>query len=170
MDLSTDPRRDMLRHAVATLAYRAGNTLRDAPPETATIRLYEGMRSPVEILAHMGDLLDWALSIAAGRQTWRSAEPLAWEAEMERFFTALDRFDTYLASTEPLGGAPERLLQGPVADALTHLGQISLLRRAADAPTRFENYFEATIGAGAMSAKRMTEQTAEQAPARAETE
>jgi hypothetical protein len=142
----------MFRHTLATLAYRAGKALRGAPPEFATYRAQAGSRTPAEILAHMGDLFDWALSIANGKQVWHNSPPLPWNDEVARFFTALEAFDRRIASDEPLGCPAERLLQGPVADALTHTGQIAMLRRMAGCPMRGENYFVADITAGRVGA------------------
>jgi hypothetical protein len=143
-----DTARNMLRHAVATLAYRGGKAVRDLPPSSAIYLANQGSRSPVAILAHIGDLLDWALSIAKGQPRWHDSTPLAWEEEVGRFFAALGRFDAHLASEEPLAVAPEKLFQGPIADALTHVGQIAMLRRMAGAPMRGENYFVADIAVG----------------------
>ncbi len=143
-----DDKREMLRHTVATLAYRAGKTLRGMPVECATFRAAATCRTPVEILAHIGDLFDWALSIARGEQKWHDSTPQPWDREVARFFDAVGAFDAYLASDLPLGASVERLFQGPVADALTHVGQIAILRRVAGAPVRGENYFVADIGAG----------------------
>ncbi len=136
----------MLRHTLATLAYRGGKALRDAPPEFAEFR--GGTRTPVQILAHIGDLMDWALSLANGEQVWRDAPPLPWDQEVARFFAAVQAFDARLASGEPLRATPEALFQGPIADALTHVGQIAMLRRMAGAPIKGENYFKAEIAAG----------------------
>jgi hypothetical protein len=141
--------RQMLRHAVATLAYRAGKALRGAPPEFASYRAGPTTRSPLAILAHMGDLFDWALSMAKGATVWRDAVPQGWDAEVERFFAAVTTFDAYLAGPEPIAGdVLEQLIQGPVADALTHTGQITMLRRLAGAPIRGENYARAEIVTG----------------------
>lgn len=137
-----------LRHAVATLAYRAAKALRDMPASAATFRASADTRTPVEILAHMGDLLDWALSSAEGRQTWKESQPLEWSAEVERFFAAMRKFDDRLASTEPISVAETKLFQGPIADALTHTGQIAMLRRMAGAAMKGENYFVARIQEG----------------------
>ena len=136
-----------LRHAVATLAYRAGKALRGAPATFADFTVASGTRTPARILAHMGDLLDWALYLARGEQNWHDSMPLPWDREVARFFAALDAFDAYLASEEPLGWSAERLFQGPIADALTHTGQLTMLRRLAGAPVRGENYARATITA-----------------------
>jgi hypothetical protein len=141
-----------LRHTLSTLAYRAGKTLRDAPPEFANFSAGPGMRTPVEILAHMGDLLDWGAGLADGRDDWRDSTPLAWNREVERFFRALDWFDGRFATGEPSGFAPERIFSGPIADALTHTGQIAMLRRMAGAPVRGENYFRAEIIVGRVGA------------------
>ncbi len=138
----------MLRHCVATLAYRAGKTLREVPDSAASFRAAPDSRSPQEILAHMGDLLDWALSMASGKPAWHDSTPLPWEQERERFFAALKKFDDYLASRQTLHTSEEKLFQGPVADALTHTGQIALLRRLAGSAVRGENYYLADIVEG----------------------
>lgn len=145
---TTDPKRELLRHTVATLAYRAGKTLREAPENFASFRLGETTRTPVQILAHVGDLLDWALSLADGKQKWNDATPLPWEQEVARFFQTLKKFDDYLASQAPLGRPCEKIFQGPIADAITHVGQLAMLRRLAGAPVRGENYHKASIEIG----------------------
>jgi len=144
----TDSKRELLRHTLATLAYRGGKAIRNAPPAFDQFQAGHGARTPGQILSHMGDLLDWALSIAAGKQTWQDATPQSWDKETDRFFTALKRFDDYLASSQPLHAPVEKLFQGPVADAFNHVGQIALLRRMADAALRGENYFVAEIETG----------------------
>jgi len=138
----------VLRHTVATLAYRAGKTVRDAPPEFAEFRLTPTSRTPVEILAHVGDLLDWALLLADGRHEWHTSPPRPWEWEVGRFFAALEAFDQRLGSGQALGFPAEKLFQGPIADALTHVGQLAMLRRLAGCPMRGENYFRADIAIG----------------------
>jgi hypothetical protein len=142
--------RALLRHTLATLAYRAAKPLRDAPPMFAAFRAAPGTRTAVEILAHMGDLLDWALSIAQGRERWRNSTPLDWDAELSRFFDALRAFDNYLAGDDVLSVPAEKLFQGPVADALTHTGQLTMLRRIAGSPVRGENYYVARINSGSV--------------------
>jgi hypothetical protein len=137
-----------LRHTGATLAYRAGKALRGAPATFADFSVAAGTRTPVRIVAHMGDLLDWALSLARSEHSWHDSTPLPWDQEVARFFAALAAFDAYLASDEPLGWSADRLFQGPVADALTHTGQLTMLRRLAGSPVRGENYAKATISAG----------------------
>jgi hypothetical protein len=148
MTPSTDGRIAMLRHTVATLAYRGGKALRGAPAEFAGY----GSRTPGEILAHVCDLFDWALTIADGKEAWHNGQPQAWEADIARFFAGLEAFDRRLASGVPLSAQPERLFQGPVADALTHVGQIAMLRRMAGCPIGDENYFVAQIETGRVGA------------------
>lgn len=148
----TEPDRHLLRHTLATLAYRAGKVLRDAPEGFAGFRAGDSTRTPAEILAHLGDLLGWALSMADGAQRWNPEAPLPWEQEVARFFAALERLDGRLAATEPLAIPPEKLLQGPIADALTHVGQLAMLRRLAGAPVRGENYSRAEIEVGRVGA------------------
>jgi hypothetical protein len=140
--------RQLLRHTLATLAYRAGKALRGAPATFAQFSSGEKGRSPAYILAHMGDLFEWALSISKGSQTWNDSKPLSWDQEVERFFRTVQAFDDYLASDAPLAYPPEKLFQGPIADALTHTGQINMLRRMAGCPIKGENYFRAEVVAG----------------------
>lgn len=136
-----------IRHCLATLVYRAAKTLRDAPPQYASFRCAPSTRTPVEILAHMGDLLDWALHLCEGKHVWHEATPLAWEQEIERFFAAARRLDERLTSGE-FRGSPDQFFQGPVADGLTHVGQLAMLRRLGGWPVRGENYFLADIATG----------------------
>lgn len=152
--------RQMLRHTLAALAYRGGKVLRDVPPGFGAFFPNEGTRTPSQILAHLGDLLDWALAVAKGQPHWHDSEPLPWERGVARFFEALAEFDAFLASDQRLAVPPEKLFQGPVADALTHVGQIAILRRMAGVPVRGENYFLADIVVGTVGP--------EQAPPRRE--
>jgi hypothetical protein len=146
--MASDPGRELFRHTVATLAYRGGKTLRGAPAEFAGYRVHETSRTPAQILAHMGDLLDWALSVAVGKEEWHNSAPLAWDLEVQRFFAAVERFDAVLASDAPLEESLEKLFQGPIADALTHVGQIAMLRRMAGCAMRGENYHRAAVAIG----------------------
>lgn len=154
MTAETDAGRALLRHTLATLAYRGGKAVRDVSDDFATFRASETSRTPLQILAHIGDLLDWALSIAKGKQAWNNAEPQPWEKEVERFFGALGAFDQFLASAESMACAPQQLFQAPIADALTHVGQIAMLRRLAGCPMRGENYFAADIAVGRVGAEQ----------------
>lgn len=138
----------MLRHTLATLAYRGGKAIRGMPEAAASFRAAPTTRTPAEILAHVGDLLDWAAALADGRHEWHDSSPLAWPREVDRFFSALARLDARLADGGRLESSEERLFQGPIADALTHVGQIALLRRMAGCPVKGENYFKAEIAAG----------------------
>jgi hypothetical protein len=149
---NSGPARELLRHALATLAYRAGKAVRHAPETFGDFQAGEGTRTPGEILAHMGDLFDWALSIAKGKQAWHNSKPLPWAKEVERFFASLKSFDDYLASGEVIHDPLEKLMQGPVADALAHVGQIALLRRLAGTPVKAENFHKAEIVAGRVGA------------------
>ena len=146
--MASDPKRELFRHTVATLAYRGAKAVRGAPLEFAAYRAAETTRTPGQILAHIGDLLDWSLSVAKGKEEWFNSAPLPWDQEVARFFAALERFDAFLASDAPLAESTEKMFQGPIADALTHVGQIAMLRRMAGAAVRGENYHRAQIDAG----------------------
>jgi hypothetical protein len=145
---NSDPKRELLRHALATVAYRTSKAVRNAPAGFADFHAGEGVRTPAQILAHIGDLFDWALSIAKGKQAWRDSKPLPGEKEVERFFAALKSLDDFLASNAPVEAPLEKLFQGPIADALTHVGQLAILRRLARAPVKGESYYAAEIVAG----------------------
>ncbi|HEV7668193.1 MAG TPA: hypothetical protein VGS22_06695 [Thermoanaerobaculia bacterium] len=140
--------RQLLRHTLATLAYRGGKALRGAPPTFGTFRAAPDSRSAGEILAHICDLFDWATLLVAGRQVWTDGPVLPWEEGCVRFFAGLEAFERALETAEPLAVPEEKLFQGPIADAFTHIGQIAMLRRLAGSPVRGENYFKAEIVTG----------------------
>jgi hypothetical protein len=146
--------RHLLRHALATLAYRGGKAVRGAPATFAAFRAAETARTPAEILAHVGDLMDWALSQARGQQAWNNSTPLQWDQEVARFFRTVGELDGYLASGAPLAFTAEQIFQGAIADALTHVGQLTMLRRIAGAPIRGENYARADIVVGRVGAEQ----------------
>ena len=151
----TTPAGDLpLRHALATLVYRAAKTLRDAPNDFSAFRPAAGSRSAGEILAHLCDLMDWALTQARGQERWQNTQPNAWTSDANRFFAAATALDEYLASGETLHAPPEKLFQGAIADSLTHVGQIAMLRRLAGAAVRGENYSVAKIEVGRTGANQ----------------
>jgi hypothetical protein len=143
---TVDPERRLLRHTLATVAYRGAKAVGNAPDEFASFQGAD--KAPAQILAHIVDLLDWGLSMANGKREWHQSTPLPWAKQVSRVFTALENFDRYLASAEPLHAPAEKLFQGPIADVLTHVGQIAMLRRLAGVPIKGENYFVAEIAAG----------------------
>lgn len=152
--MSEEIKREFLRHTVATVAYRGGKAIKDAPEGFADFKSGESTRTPFEILAHIGDLFDWALSMAKGQTAWIDGKTANWQEESNRFFDSIKTFDDYLASDETIHEPVEKLFQGPVADALTHIGQINILRRMFDAPIRGENYFKAEIEIGRVGAEQ----------------
>ncbi|HUI84247.1 MAG TPA: hypothetical protein VL240_08490 [Candidatus Binatia bacterium] len=149
-----DPRRELLRHTLATVAYRGGKALRGAPVSFANFGAADSPRTPARILAHIGDLMEWALSNAQGNQKWTESTPLPWDEEVNRFHAALKALDDFLASGQPLAASPEALFQGPIADSLTHIGQIAMLRRMAGCQIKAENYYKAEIVLGRVGAEQ----------------
>ncbi|HEX6314386.1 MAG TPA: hypothetical protein VFZ73_05980 [Gemmatimonadaceae bacterium] len=148
----TETSRDMLRHTLATLAYRAAKAVRGVPDGFGEFRASPTSRTPSQILAHLCDLMDWALTQAAGQQAWTDTTPRSWDEDTTRLFKAMRDMDEYLASPAPLAYAPAQIFQGAIADALTHVGQINFLRRMFGSPVRGENYFRADINAGRVEA------------------
>ena len=131
------------------------------PRSFRDFRAAEGTRTPGEILAHIGDLMDWALSQVEGRKPWRDSEPRDWEQEIARFFRAIEALDQRIAA-HGLGAAnAEKLFQSAIADALTHTGQIALLRRMAGIPVRPENYSAADIASGRVGPEQCARRSAE---------
>lgn len=145
---TVDTTRPLLRHLVATLAYRAAKVLRDVPSGFAEFSGHPGTRVPVQIVAHMADLMGWAVRMAQSEYLWRAEGTRDWDAEVRRFFDGLAALDRFLSSDAPLSHSPEMLIQAPLADALTHVGQLAMLRGAAGAPVRPESYARAEIVAG----------------------
>jgi hypothetical protein len=140
--------RDLLRHTVATLAYRAEKVLREMPDSVATSRIGDGTRTPAEILSHMADLMDWAVALTEGEYRWAPQPMTDWSTARERFFTGLADLDAALAEA-PLDRYPPGIIfQGPIADALTHVGQLALLRGLGGSPIRPESYARAEIAIG----------------------
>lgn len=143
-----DTGRAVLRHIVATLAYRAAKVLRDVPPGFADVTFGPSTRRPVQIVAHMADLMAWGITLARGDYVWKAEGSDDWDAEVERFFAGLSSLDRELGSDGPFVGSTEKLIQGPLADAFTHVGQLAMLRGMAGAPVRPEAYARAQIAAG----------------------
>ena len=140
-----DPKRELLRHMVATVAFRGRVAVSGAPPDFATFRAANSARTPVEILAHIGDLLYGSHYLLKGEIVYMKSEPLPWEEEIVRFFNGVRELDSFLTTDAPLAHPVEKLVQGPIGDALTHIGQIVLLRRIAGSPVEAASYFEAEI-------------------------
>ena len=140
---------------VATVAYRGGLSISDVPDNFSVFRINDTTRTPGELLAHICDLLEGSLYLVKGELVYLTSAPLSWEEEIARFFSAVKEFDSYLASDAPLACPVEKLIQGPIGDALTHVGQIVMLRRLAGKPVRVEAYFTADIVAGQINEETM---------------
>ena len=138
----------MLRHLVATLAYRAAKVLRDPPARFATLHVGPTARQPVQIVAHMADLMTWAVGLTRGEYVWKAAGGDDWDVEVARFFDHLAALDGELEGAELPAEAEQKLIQGPLADALTHVGQLAMLRGISGSPVRPESYARAEIVAG----------------------
>lgn len=144
----TDEKRQLLRHFLAALAYRTQKAVREAPADFGHFRSGPGVRTPCELICHMTSVLGYARTSFIGGSYW--PEPLQSLAdEIQRFHEMLESLANHLKNGSPLleGMTEERLLQGPFSDAMTHAGQIALLRRLAGAPVPPENFIVADIDA-----------------------
>ena len=139
-----DPRA-LLVHFLAALAYRTQKALRGAPPSFGTFAAGHDVRTPAELVRHMTSVLGYARTYFVGGRYW--PEPLPdLEAEVARFHAMVASLAGHLDGGAPLAGiTPEQLLQGPFSDAMTHAGQIALLRRLAGAPVPPENFIKADV-------------------------
>jgi hypothetical protein len=136
----------MLRHFLAALAYRTQKALRGAPADFGDFRVSEGVRTPAELVRHMTSVLGYSRTFFIGGQYWPDPLP-AFREEIERLHEMLGDIRKYLDAGSPLLGdmTPERMLQGPFADAMTHAGQLAMLRRLAGDPVAPENFIVARI-------------------------
>ncbi|MCA8953413.1 MAG: hypothetical protein KDE27_28125 [Planctomycetes bacterium] len=138
----------LVRHIVATLAYRAGKALRRYPVALRERRIGATTRTPLELLSHLGDLVEWGERMARGEKRWAPAPIANWRAGEARFFAGLAALDRVLARRRTANDALEQLIQGPLADALTHVGQLALLRGVGGSRVRPESYARAAIAVG----------------------
>jgi hypothetical protein len=140
--------RELLRHTVATLAYRIEKVLRDPPPGFADFRIASSSRTPLEIVGHLADLMEWATRMAQGEYRWSAGPAADWASATERFFAGLRALDQALETSTFETQSAALIFQGPIADALTHVGQLALIRGAAGSPVRPESYARAEIQPG----------------------
>jgi hypothetical protein len=141
---------------VATVAYRGGVAVVGAPESFASFHATSTTRTPGEILAHIGDLLEGSLYLLKGEMVYLTSTPLPWKEEVTRFFSTVKNLDSYFASDAPLACPVEKLVQGPIGDALTHVGQIVMLRRMSGNPIQSPGYFTAEIVAGEINEETFT--------------
>ena len=138
----------ILRHLLATIAYRAGKAIRDTPDAFGQYRETPDSPSSAEIVAHMGDLMEWVLRMVRGEWLWTTSTALPWEQEIARFFRTLKALDDELASGAPIKWDPAKVIQGGIADALTHTGQLAMLRRLSGHKMKGESYARADVAIG----------------------
>lgn len=141
-----DDKRQVLRHFLAALAYRTQKALRDAPAGFDSFRPAAGVRTPAELVCHMTSVLGYSRTFFVGGQY--RPDPLgSLQAEAMRFHEMLVDLAHHLEAGTPLleGMSPERLLQGPLADAMSHAGQLAMVRRLFGSPVPPENFIVAHI-------------------------
>jgi hypothetical protein len=139
---------EFVRHVLATIAYRAGKTIRTAPESFAQFKAGASSKTPLQIVAHMGDLFDWSLTVLKGAPGWTAAPTTNWNDDVARFFGSLKKFDDYLVTGLPINADLAKLFQGPISDSLTHIGQLAMLRRLHGSPMKGESYMRADIVPG----------------------
>jgi hypothetical protein len=154
--ISSDTTR-ILRHLLATIAFRASRSLRDAPPALENVRLADGGMTARELILHMTNVMAFALATVTGTERIRH-DALDWQQEVDRFYALLAQVDAKLAEGAVLDPEMDlRLVQGPLADALTHVGQLHAMRRMAGGPVPPTNYIKADVKIGRTSLKDQPE-------------
>ena len=149
-----DTKRQMLRHFLAALAYRTQKALRDAPEGFADFRVDEFVRTPHELLLHMTGVVKYAVTLFEGGDSWPNKAP-TFREEILRFHETLESLGRHLDTGIKLKETTlERLLQGPLSDAMTHAGQIALLRRLYGSPVPGEGFMLADINPNNLSANQ----------------
>jgi len=148
--LSADTIR-IFRQLLATIAYRASRSLRDVPQGFENACLPGDGKSSLELLCHMTNVLSFAHATVTGTDRVKY-EPVGWREEVERFYSLVGKIDAKLSAGVSLeSGMDLRLVQGPLADVLTHIGQLHAMRRAAGSPVAATNYIKAEIHIGCTS-------------------
>lgn len=137
---------EMLRHYIATLSYRTTQAIKDVPSQFPSLEIGKGVRKPVEILNHMTFLVGYTIHCFQEINLDEFRQLKSWEQEVQCFYKAIAQLDTILSEKKtPKLRTEKQLLQGPLSDAMTHVGQLTLLRRLADSPVSYENFMEAKI-------------------------
>jgi hypothetical protein len=146
-----DVKRQLLRHFLAALAYRTQKALRDAPESFADFRVMPGVRTPHELLLHMTSVLGYARTFFFGGR-WRPEKMPTFNEEILRFHEMLESLGQHLDAGAPFRETtPEKMLQGPLSDVMTHAGQLAMLRRLFGNPVPPENFVVATIDSDNLS-------------------
>ena len=141
-----DEKRELLHHFLAAIAYRLQKALRGAPDTFPEFRVAPMVRTPHELVCHITSVLGYARTYFIGGTF--SLTPSDWESDIQALHAMLADFGRHLSDGTPFRNTDEKhMLQGPLADAMTHVGQIAMLRRLAGSPVHPENFIVANISA-----------------------
>ena len=142
----SDEKRALLLHFLAALAYRTQKALRGCREDFGSFRAAEGLRTPSELVRHMTSVLGYARTYFVGGHFWPDELPSIRD-EIDRFHEMLRSLSDHISAGDEFLNemSAERLLQGPFADAMTHAGQLAMLRRLAGDPVPPENFIVADI-------------------------
>jgi hypothetical protein len=145
--MANNPHRQLLRHYLASIAYHAQKAIRGAPPSYWAFSPGNQVRTPETILRHMTSVLGYARTFFVGG-IYRPESLPAIQAEIDQFHQILEDVSQLLDTSSPLQSITElQLLQGPFSDVMTHIGQLSLLRRLYGSPVPPENFIYAEMSA-----------------------
>jgi hypothetical protein len=137
--------RQLLQHFLAALAYRTQKALRGAPDQFADFRAAPNVRTPQELVRHMTGVIGYAQTMLRGG-TFAPPTLDTFDAEIDRFHSILAKLrDDFADSALSASISDEQFLQGPLADAMTHAGQLAMLRRIAGSPVPSEDFVFAHV-------------------------
>ena len=126
-----EQQRALLKHFLAAIAYRTQKALRGAPDSFADFRAGANVRTPHELVWHMTGVIGYACTFFKGGMCRPEKLP-AFADEVHRFHQMLDELAQVVGTSTPRNEiSADQLLQGPMADAMTHVGQLAMLRRLA---------------------------------------
>jgi len=138
---------EMLRHFLASIAYRGTKAIKNAPEIYPNLYIGKGVRTPVRILHHITGVLTYAHSFYEHYDTTHF-DMTSWDAEVDKFYNILLKLDKSFQEKKPSEVTEDQLLQGPLSDSMAHIGQLLMLRRMADSPVPSENFIFADIRKG----------------------
>lgn len=141
-----DNQNELLIHTVKTIRYRFIRATQGASASFGEFRIGANTRLPKEIVNHMFDLVTKTISMLQhGHFGTPPPEQLNFQQEQERLLAALNDLQTGLSRLPPEPAKAKKLLQGPMLDMVTHIGQLAMLNGLHGNKVPRESYFDARL-------------------------
>jgi hypothetical protein len=141
--------KEFVRHFLATIYYRGIKYLSVDDITFNAFNPKNGIRTPAEILNHINGLLLYIQSFFI-KHTNTHPEQQSFIKEVKRFKSVIQMLDSTILSNDLTPQMTyEQLLQGPLADIMLHIGELSMQRKYSGNPADdIENYINADIKIG----------------------